>query len=93
MESTKKNFYLCCDDNAEHVIFSKYKFSDGVVGFEISIADSYLQKRKYTGFFGRCRRAWRAFFEKPIVYASIYTEDPGRVYKFLKDCLYEADVF
>lgn len=59
MEATKKNFYLCCDDNAEHVVFSSYKFSDGDIAFEISIADSYLQKREYTGFWGRCKEHGR----------------------------------
>lgn len=92
MGSTKNNVYLCCDDNAEHVVFSCYQFLDGDVGFEISIVDSYLQNREYTGFLGRCKRAWLALLGKPVTFASIYKEDASEMRDFLQTCIDKMDI-
>ena len=87
---------LRCEDGAEAVVFTKYtykniakitedqvKLSDG---FEIMVEDSYIGG-DYKGFFGRIRRAWRAFWDKPVVYTGIYCEDRDKMRKFLCDCL------
>lgn len=36
---------------------------------------------------GRIKRAWRAFWDKPVVYTGIYCEDENRMKHFLFDCL------
>lgn len=87
---------LRCEDKQEAVVFSKYayksitKLTDGQVklndGYEIMVEDSYVGG-EYKGFFGRIRRAWRAFFAKPVVYTGIYCEDKEKMRKFLSDCL------
>ena len=87
---------LRCEDKQEAVVFSKYTYksimnlTDGQVklndGYEIMVEDSYVGG-EYAGFFGRIRRAWRAFFAKPVVYTGIYCEDKEKMRKFLSDCL------
>lgn len=87
---------LRCEDKQEAVVFSKYtyksimKLTDGQVklndGYEIMVEDSYVGG-DYKGFFGRIRRAWRAFTAKPVVYTGIYCEDKEKMRKFLSDCL------
>lgn len=87
---------LRCEDKQEAVVFSKYtyksitKLTDGQVklnnGYEIMVEDSYVGG-EYTGFFGRIRRAWRAFWDKPVVYTGIYCENENKMRQFLFDCL------
>lgn len=88
---------LRCEDWQEAVVFTKYNFNGTVQGltnghsnykdsFEISIEDDYIGG-DYKGFFGRIKRAWRAFWDKPVVYTSIYCEDKDKMKKFLYDCL------
>ena len=81
-----KNVYLRCDDNAEAVVFSKYKWEDDDVSYEINVEDSYCGG-DFMGIKGRFQRAWRAFFAKPIYYAGIYSDDKNRVKNFLEECL------
>jgi hypothetical protein len=87
---------LRCDDGAEAVVFSKYshKFisvhSEELINefdvYEICVEDDYTGG-DYKGFFGRIKRAWRAFWDKPVVYTGIYCEDKEKMRKFLCNCL------
>lgn len=87
---------LRCEDKQEAVVFSKYtyksiaKLTDGQVklndGYEIMVEDSYVGG-EYKGFFGRLKRAWRAFWDKPVVYTGIYCENESKMRQFLFDCL------
>ena len=88
---------LRCEDGQESVVFTKYNFNGTVQeltnghsnykdSFEISIEDDYIGG-DYKGFFGRIKRAWRAFWDKPVVYTSIYCEDKDKMKEFLCDCL------
>ena len=88
---------LRCDDGAEACVFTKYNFrtmycnsnESGIkdeFNYEICIEDDYVGG-KYKGFFGRIRRAWRAFWDKPVVYTGIYCENKDKMRKFLCDCL------
>lgn len=82
---------LRCDDGAEAAVFTKYHFYSNSekadeFNYEICIEDDYVGG-EYKGFFGRLKRAWRAFTDKPVVYTGIYTEDKDKMRKFLCDCL------
>lgn len=81
-----KNIYFRCDDNAEMVVFTKYIWNDGEQNYEFSIEDSYCGG-DYMGIKGRFKRAWRAFWKKPICYTGVYCQDRVRMKDFLKDCL------
>ena len=91
-----KQVTLRCDDKAEACVFSRYdhkpimNLPDGMVkrdtDYEMTIEDSYIGG-DYKGFFGRIKRAWRAFTAKPVVYTGIYCEDKEKMKKFLTDCL------
>ena len=89
---------LRCEDGAEAVVFTKYTFktlihrtehTDSIkedIHYEICVEDDYTGG-DYKGFFGRLRRALRAFWDKPVVYTGIYCEDKNKMRKFLSDCL------
>lgn len=80
---------LRCEDGAEVVVFTKYIYNPIVannIDYEITIEDSYIGG-DYKGFFGRIKRAWRAFWDKPVIYTGIYCEDKDKMRKFLCDCL------
>lgn len=78
---------LRCEDGAEAVVFKKFTFTHANnVEYELSVEDDYIGG-DYKGFFGRIKRAWRAFWDKPVVYTSIYCEDKDKMRKFLCDCL------
>ena len=92
---------LRCEDGAEAVVFTKYNFNGTVQEltnghssckdcFEISVQDDYIGG-DYKGFFGRIKRAWRAFWNKPVVYTAIYCGDANEMKKFLIDCLNLVD--
>ena len=80
------NVTLRCDDGAEAVVFTKYTYHILDIDYEINIEDSYIGG-DYKGFFGRIKRAWRAVWDKPVVYTGIKTEDKDNMRKFLNDCL------
>lgn len=82
-----KEVTIQCEDCAERVVFMRHCWNDGDVDYEINIEDSYCGGGEYTGVWGRLKRAWKAFWAKPVYYSGIYVEDPERVKKFLKDCL------
>ena len=77
---------LRCEDGQEAVVFNKYIHHILDIDYEINIEDSYTGG-EYQGFFGRLTRAWRAFWNKPVVYTGIYCEDKEKMRKFLCDCL------
>jgi hypothetical protein len=92
----QEQIILRCEDGAEAVVFTKYTYknimelTDGQVklsdGFEIMVEDSYIGG-DYKGFFGRVKRAWRAFWDKPVVYTGIYCEDENKMKQFLYNCI------
>lgn len=80
---------LRCNDGAEAVVFTRYIYNSIVknnIDYEIIVEDSYTGG-DYKGFFGRVKRAWRAFWDKPVVYTGIYCEDADKMRKFLQDCI------
>jgi hypothetical protein len=83
---TTKTVIIRCEDNAEACVFTRYEFNNQLDGFDFSIEDSYVGSR-YSGFIGRLRRTWSAFWGKPVIYASVIVEDRERMKKFLTDCL------
>lgn len=94
---TKKQITLRCKDGSEAVIFSKctYKImcnnpdETGIkeeTDYDITVEDSYVGG-DYKGFFGRIKRAWKAFISKPVTYTGIYCEDRDKMKEFLTDCL------
>lgn len=80
-----KNIYFRCDDNAETVVFTRYDWKNET-DYSFSIEDAYCGGN-YMGIKGRLKRAWHAFWAKPIYYSSVYCEDPGRMKEFLNKCL------
>lgn len=86
LNDNSKEIYLRCDDHAECVVFSRFNFEDDDIDYEITIEDAYCGY-DYMGIKGRFRRAWKAFWAKPICYNGIYCQDGKRMRKFLEDCL------
>ena len=87
----QEHITLRCEDGAEAVVFTKYTYKyDNSVSYDISVEDDYIGG-DYKGFFGRIKRAWRAFWDKPVVYTGIYCEDKDKMKKFLIDCLNLVD--
>lgn len=91
----QKTVTIRCEDNTEAVVFTKYIHNpilpNGVkfgkeVDFEINVEDSYVGG-DYRGLLGRIKRAWRAFWAKPVVYTGIYCDNKDKMIKFLSDCL------
>lgn len=85
MINNSKNIYFRCDDNAEMVVFCRHDWANET-DYEFTIEDSYCGG-DYRGIKGRFKRAWKAFWAKPIYYTGVYCEDKERMKKFLKDCL------
>lgn len=81
-----KQVTIRCNDGQEAAVFSRYDFNNSNSTYEISFEDSYIGGN-YKGFFGRLKRAWRAFINKPVVYTGIYCEDKETIRKFLADCI------
>ena len=86
LNEMSKDFYLRCDCHEECVVFSKHTFRDDDTDYEISIEDSYCSG-DLMGVKNRFKRAWKAFWARPICYTSIYCQDGDRMRKFLEDCL------
>lgn len=92
LNNISKDIYLRCDDHAETVVFSMFNFEDDDIDYQFSIEDSYCGG-DYMGIKGRFKRAWHAFWAKPIYYNSIYCQDGKRMRKFLEDCLNLMDEY
>lgn len=87
MEEKVKSVYLRCDDYEETVEFNYIQWDEDDVECEINIVDTYCGG-DYMGIKGRFKRAWHAFWAKPICYTGIYVGDPGRAKKFFEECLH-----
>ena len=86
MNEDVKTVMIRCDDNIEAVVFSKYTTKDST-DFEFSFEDSYCGGN-FNGIIGRLKRAWMAFWNKPVCYTGIYCENGhDRVRNFLRECL------
>lgn len=86
MKDNSKAIFFRCDDKAETVVFNQWIWDEDDINYEITIEDSYCGG-DYMGIKGRFKRAWKAFFAKPLCYTGVFTEDGKRMKKFLKDCL------
>ena len=86
LNEISKDIYLRCDDHAECVVFSQINFEDDDIDYSISIEDAYCGC-DYMGIKGRFKRAWKAFWAKPVCYNEVYCMDGKRMRKFLEDCL------
>lgn len=86
LNEISKDVYLRCDDHAECVVFSRHDWERTDVSYEFTIEDSYCGG-DYMGIKGRFKRAWKAFWAKPIYYSGVYCQDGARMRKFLEDCL------
>jgi hypothetical protein len=85
LNDNTKEIYFRCDDHAECVVFNQYKWRDDI-DYSISIEDSY-RFGDYIGIKGRFKRAWKAFWAKPVYYNEVYCQNGKRMRKFLEDCL------
>ena len=83
------NVALRCIDNAECLVFSVnwYGSDRYPTDYEFDIEDAYCGGSGYTGFFGRLKRAWKAFRDKPVYYSSVIANEKEVVKKWLEDCL------
>lgn len=89
VEDNMKTVSLRCDCHSENAVFSRsdWKIADHrVYDYELCIEDSYCGGG-YSGIKGRFKRAWYAFWEKPLSYNGVYCKDPKRMQQFLLDCL------
>lgn len=77
---------LRCEDCAEVISLIGHNWSNGDVDYEIVVEDAYCGGG-YSGFFGRIRRAWSAFWAKPISYTGVYIEGKDRIRVFLEECV------
>lgn len=87
-----KEVFIQCDDCAERMVFKKHFWEHDEVSFEFVVEDSYCGGNRH-GLGDRLRRAWRAFWAKPVYYTGVYIDDPARVNTFLENCmkLYEEE--
>lgn len=86
LNEISKDVYLRCDDHAECVVFSRHDWERTDISYEFTIEDSYCGG-DYMGIKGRFKRAWKAFWAKPVYYSGVYCQDGKRMRKFLEDCL------
>ena len=81
----RREVCLRCDCSAETVEFVRYDYDDGSTNYEINIIDAYCSY-DLMGIKNRFKRAWRAFWAKPVCYTSVYVEDPQRMHNFILEC-------
>ena len=87
---TIKTVSVRCRDGAEMVTLIQRLRSYGSIDYELNFEDAYCGG-DYRGIFGRFKRAWCAFWNKPICYTGLYFEGTPRIRKFLTDCLALVD--
>ena len=80
-----KEVFIQCEDCAERMAFMKHVWDDNDASFEFVIEDSYCGGSG-RGFLRRLRRAWYAFWAKPIYHTGVYIDDHARVKEFLDRC-------
>ena len=78
-----------CDDRAEVAVLMRSDWDDGDVWYELNIEDSYCGGR--SNIANRFKRAWCAFWDKPIYYSGIFVSDGARMKEFLTDCVALVD--
>ena len=93
LDDNSKSVFLRCVDHAEMAVFTKFDWgfesknsNKRDINYEITIEDSYCGG-DYMGIKGRFKRAWKAFWAKPLCYTGVYCEDKEKMKKFLNDCL------
>ena len=90
LDDNSKFVFLRCVDHAEMAVFTKFDWGfnekERDINYEITIEDSYCGG-DYMGIKGRFKRAWKAFWAKPLCYTGVYCEDKEKMKKFLNDCL------
>jgi len=87
VRETSMRAEILCDDHAEMLAFERTIWAKDDEFLEFSIMDSYIGNRQYQGLIGRFRRAWHAFFAKPIYYAGVVVMEKERARTFLKECI------
>ena len=86
-----KEVIISCEDHAEKLLFERTIWSDGDEMYSFAIVDSYIGHSGYVGVLGRLRRAWHAFWDKPIYYAEITVNKKERAREFLNECMEVLD--
>lgn len=96
MSEKTRTVSIRCDDHAENVSFTVFSWA-GVISnakesgfndfYELNFEDAFIGDALYLGFFGRIRRAWRAFCNKPVTYTGICIMDKEKMQNFFLDCL------
>jgi len=86
MSMTSKEINMRCDCQAEIVTFIRHDWDYNDTNYELTFEDAYCGG-DYMGIKGRFKRAWRAFWAKPIYYSGVYCQDEERMKKFLQGCL------
>lgn len=86
MIENSKEVNMRCDCCAEMAAFIRHDWIHNDVSYELTIEDAYCGG-DYMGIMGRFKRAWKAFWAKPIYYSGVYCDDAKRMRKFLEDCL------
>lgn len=81
----RNRLILRCTDDMETLAFVQDIYYDGECYYDVSIEDSYCGG-DYKGILGRFKRAWRAFFAKPVIYTSVCPKEED-LKKWLEDCL------
>ena len=81
-----KEINMRCDCRAEMVTFMRHDWKHDETDYELTFEDAYCGG-DYMGIKGRLKRAWKAFWDKPIYYSVVYCQDGQRMRKFLEDCL------
>ena len=83
---TSKEVNMRCDCCAEVATFLRHDWKYNDTSYELTIEDAYCGG-DYMGIKGRFKRAWKAFWAKPIYYSGVYCQGGERMRKFLEDCL------
>ena len=85
MMDKEQNVFLRCDDHAETAVFTRYDWEPNDIDYALSIQDAYCGG-DYMGIRGRFKRAWKAFWAKPVCYAEVFCGDGERMKSFLNEC-------
>ena len=86
-----KEVNMRCDCCAEMATFIRHDWDYNDTSYELTIEDAYCGG-DYMGIKGRFKRAWMAFWAKPVYYSAVYCQDGKRMRKFLEDSLSLMDV-
>ena len=76
---------LRSDDRSENLVFTKICLNAKNTWYEFCVEDAYCSG-EYFGLKGRFKRAWHAFFAKPISYTGMIIQDKDRLETFFSEC-------